>query len=146
MPIDINEFIKILQISISPAVLISGVGLLVLSLVNRFAHTLDRARMLSHEKREADHKQERYIEEQIKILYKRTKLILTSICFALSSIFFSSVLIMVLFFTFMLGTNYILTVAGLFITSLACLIFSLIFFIFDMSLSLKAFKKEIINL
>ena len=143
---DINEFIKILQISISPAVLISGVGLLVLSLVNRFAHTLDRARTLSQERREDNNEQERYIKEQIKILYKRAQILLVAIYFALSSIFFSSVLIVVLFITYMMNLNYIVAVAGLFITSLICLTFSLLFFIFDVSLSLKAFKKEILNL
>ena len=44
---EVVEVTKILQTSISPVVLISGIGLLVLSMTNRFARTTDRARALS---------------------------------------------------------------------------------------------------
>jgi hypothetical protein len=40
----IDSFIKFLQSSISPIVLISGVGLILLSLSNRLGRTTDRSR------------------------------------------------------------------------------------------------------
>ena len=41
-----ESFIKFLQSCISPIVLISGVGLILLSLNNRLARTIDKSRMI----------------------------------------------------------------------------------------------------
>jgi hypothetical protein len=42
----VNQLIQFLQLSLAPVTLISGVGLLLLSMTNRFARTTDRARGL----------------------------------------------------------------------------------------------------
>jgi hypothetical protein len=42
----IDSFVKFFQFRISPIVLISGVGLLLLSLTNRLARTIDKSRMI----------------------------------------------------------------------------------------------------
>ncbi|MBL8152442.1 MAG: DUF2721 domain-containing protein, partial [Blastocatellia bacterium] len=49
----VNELTEILQTAISPVVMISGVGLLVMSLTNRLARTTDRARALSKDIKES---------------------------------------------------------------------------------------------
>ncbi len=48
----IDSFVRFLQSSISPIVLISGVGLLLLSLSNRLGRTTDRSRDIVKELRE----------------------------------------------------------------------------------------------
>ena len=45
-----SEFDPILQATLTPVALISGVGLLLLSMVNRYNHALDRTRQLLKER------------------------------------------------------------------------------------------------
>ncbi len=52
MPLD--ELIPILQVAIGPVILISGVGLLLLSMTNRFGRVTDRSRTLLENLRQAD--------------------------------------------------------------------------------------------
>ena len=46
-----KELIPLLQTAIGPVILISGVGLLLLSMTNRFGRIIDRSRILAHEMR-----------------------------------------------------------------------------------------------
>jgi len=45
----IDSLVKFLQSCLSPIVLISGVGFLLLSLINRLARTIDKSRMIVKE-------------------------------------------------------------------------------------------------
>ena len=42
----VRDLIPILQVAIGPVILISGVGLLLLSMTNRLGRVIDRARLL----------------------------------------------------------------------------------------------------
>jgi hypothetical protein len=44
-----KDVIPLLQIAIGPVILISGVGLLLLSMTNRFGRIIDRSRILAQE-------------------------------------------------------------------------------------------------
>ena len=46
--------IPVLQVAVGPVILISGVGLLILSMSNRFGRIIDRTRVLGHELKTAD--------------------------------------------------------------------------------------------
>lgn len=140
---ELNELTRTLQTAISPVVMISGIGLLVLAMTNRFAHTTDRARSLSKQlKQESEDEAER-LTTQIRILYNRCKILLLTISFALASVFFISLLIVALFVTYILGINTHTVVIVLFVLSLICLVISLALFIRDMTLSLKALGEEL---
>ena len=45
----LTQLVPILQLAIGPVILISGVGLLLLTLTNRFGRMLDRSRAIIHE-------------------------------------------------------------------------------------------------
>jgi hypothetical protein len=47
----LTELIPVLQMAIGPVILISGVGLLLLSMTNRLGRVIDRARLLYRELR-----------------------------------------------------------------------------------------------
>ena len=49
----LSDLIPTLQLAIGPMILISGVGLLLLSMTNRFGRIIDRARLLAAELRSA---------------------------------------------------------------------------------------------
>jgi hypothetical protein len=138
-----NALIQILQTSISPVTLISGVGLLVLSMTNRFARTTDRARELARVARTDPHGMAESLHVQIQILYRRSRLLLLAISLALTSVFFISVLIVSLFVGSVLGFDQPIWISALFTLSLLSLTASLVLFIRDMTLALQALKLEL---
>ena len=75
----VKELIPVLQMAIGPVILISGVGLLLLTLTNRYGRTIDRSRQLVRELRELAGSDQQRLEGQIKILYRRARLIRLSL-------------------------------------------------------------------
>jgi hypothetical protein len=141
-----SALIEVLQTAISPVVLVSGIGLLILSMTNRFAHTTDRIRILLkslHEDAEFDEQNYHRRAVQIRILYRRSRILLLAISLALGSILFVSLLVTALFTTFFVNIDLQGTVIMLFTVSLLCLVASIVLFIQDMSLALKALTEEL---
>ena len=139
----LRELIPVLQVAIGPVILISGVGLLLLTLTNRYGRTIDRARQLMRELRELAGADRQRLEEQIEILYRRARLIRLSILLAGVSVLLASVLIIVLFLTALLKLEVGLLISLLFIACMVALSGSLVAFIRDMNLSLGALKLEL---
>ena len=75
---NIQYLIQLLQSSISPIVLISGVGLLLLSQTNRLGRVIDRTRALIKEIETNPDVKEK-ISVQVNILYKRARILRFSI-------------------------------------------------------------------
>jgi hypothetical protein len=138
----ISELIPMLQVAIGPVILISGVGLLLLSLTNRFGRAVDRSRQLIREMRESDGEERQRLAGQIEILFRRARLIQRAIILAVTSVFFAAVLIITLFFAALLKWELVMLITLLFVGCLGCLIASLIAFIADIHLSLRALKLE----
>src|SRR6266702_3469439 len=95
--IPIRELIPVLQIAIGPVILISGIGLLLLTLTNRFGRAVDRSRQLGREMREAADAEHVRLAGQVEILFLRAQVIRLSIIMAAVSVLLASVLIIVLF-------------------------------------------------
>src|SRR5689334_10660160 len=93
----LHELIPVLQVAVGPVILISGVGLLLLSLTNRFGRAADRSRQLAREMRVADGEERRRLAAQVENLYQRAVLIQTAIVFATVSLLLVALLIIVLF-------------------------------------------------
>ena len=139
----IDNLIKVLQASIAPCVLVSGLALLLLSMTNRLARPIDRIRLLSGELKRASKEDGLSLREQIKILYKRCRLLQTSITFTTVSILFVSLIILMLFSTYIFNIHLELLVEIFFMGSLICLIVAVIYFIWDIRFSLHSVKIEI---
>lgn len=139
----LHELIPVLQVAIGPVILISGVGLLLLTLTNRFGRTLDRSRDLSREMLGLPGADRERLAQQVDILYRRAQLIRLSIVAAVVCILLVAVLISVLFFSALLKLEAGLLIAALFIGCMGSLIVSLIAFIKEMQLSLHALKLEL---
>ncbi len=139
----LNDLIPVLQIAIGPVILISGVGLLLLSLTNRFGRAVDRSRQIIRELREAGPDDRSRLAGQVEILYRRARLIQVSIILGTVSVLFAAVMIITLFFTALLKLELVVVIILLFLCCLASLIGSLITFIMDIRLSLKALKLEL---
>jgi hypothetical protein len=139
----LSEFLPELQTSVGPVILISGVGLLLLSLTNRFGRAVDRTRQILREMRAASGDDRKRLAGQVENLYQRARLIQRAIVFSALSLLFAAVLIITLFCSVLLQVELAVVIAILFIACLVSLILSLIAFIMDIDLSLKALKLEL---
>ena len=138
-----SELVSILQAAVSPVILISGVGLLILSMTNRFGRVVDRSRQLRDLRRGAAPQERDRLDSQIAIFFRRARLLRAAISFAALSVLTAAILVIVLFLTAFLRAEMVLLGALIFIVCLGSLIASLIVFLKDMNLSLAALKLEL---
>lgn len=143
--ISVKDLVPVLQIAIGPVILISGVGLLLLTLSNRFGRAVDRSRQLARELRQAEAPEKLRLSRQVEILYRRARLIRLSITLVVVSVLLSALLIIVLFSTALLHLEVGLLIIALFVASLVSLIVGLAAFIREIHLSLKALKVELFS-
>ena len=141
MPID--ELIPILQIAVGPVILISGVGLLLLTMSNRFGRVIDRSRQLSLELRSAKDVEREVVLSQLEVLSIRALVVKRAITLATVSLLFTAVLVITLFVTAVLRWEAGIVIAVLFSCSMGSLIAALVFFQRDINLSLAALKLEL---
>jgi hypothetical protein len=142
----LSELIPLLQVAVGPVILISGVGLLLLSLTNRFGRAVDRSRQLIREMREAGEPDRRHLRDQVEVLYRRAHLIQISIILGATSVLFAALLIITLFFTALMKWESAVILGFLvslfFMACLLTLIGAILIFIVEIHLSLKALKLE----
>lgn len=130
--------IQILQHAIAPVVLISGVGLVLLSQTNRMAHVIDRIRhliALSHHTPGS--------EKQIQLLYARARMIRISIISLILCIFFDALVILEIFLWEIFGMKGGSWATTLFFASILSLIVGIFAFLLDVNGNLRAVKIEI---
>lgn len=141
--LSVAQLIPVLQTAIGPTILISGVGLLLLTMTNRLARTIDRTRITARELPTGSDGDRARGVEQLRILVRRARLIRLAIALASTSALFAAILIIVLFFTALLQTESAWLICALFIICLACLIGSLVAFIHDVNQGLTALRLEL---
>lgn len=125
-----------MQLAISPVILMSAYGLLLLSLTNRLGRAIDRARQLV--RHEAPHHQ-----LQLGIIAKRAVWLRSAILFAAIAMFAAALLVLVLFLSAFLPVDVQIAVSVLFLASLGSLVASLVYFITDIFGSLRAMDAEL---
>lgn len=143
LPISMNELIPILQVAIGPVVLISGVGLLLLTMTNRLARVIDRSRLLSRELRQSTTTDPGRVLSQLKIFSKRANIIQRAISLASLSLLLAAILVIVLFLATLLRWEVAWLISTIFILVMIALIGSLIDFIRDINQSLVALRLEL---
>ena len=139
----LTELIPILQIAIGPVILISGVGLLLLSMTNRLGRAIDRTRTLRQELRAGASADETRIRQQLKILLLRADRMRLAISLATVSALMAAGLIITLFLAALLRLNAVWLIASLFVGCLVALIASLLLFLRDINEALLALKLEL---
>jgi Protein of unknown function (DUF2721) len=139
----VAELIPVLQVAIGPVILISGVGLLLLTMTNRLGRVVDRSRSLHREMRALPPEERARPAAQLAILIRRGRLVRTAIFLASVSVLLAALLVIALFVTALLGLQIAGTISALFVLCMAALIGSLVVFIYDINQSLAALKLEI---
>ena len=141
--ISVTELIPVLQIAIGPVILISGIGLLLLTMTNRLGRAIDRARILdAGVPQTPGHERDRKTA-QLSILWRRARIIRLAITLSATSALSASLLIVVLFLTALFQIETAWFISALFILCIVTLIGSLLLFIHDVNQSLSALKLEL---
>ena len=137
-----QHFIQFLQACITPVALISGVGLLLLTITHRLGRTIDRTRRLVDELTGNRGNRREEKENEIRILYRRSRLLRISIGAMVVSVISSSLIIPLLFFMTLSGHDLRILGYILFILSILSILISCLYFFRDVILSLHALKVE----
>ena len=142
-PTSLEQIIPELRDAIGPVILISGVGLLLLTMTNRLGRAIDRARQLKADLSKRTEAEREHLQAQVAIIYQRAKLIRMSITLAAMSALLAAALVVVLFLAALLRWENVWLVSLIFIACMVSLIASLVAFIRDINLSLRALKLEL---
>ena len=139
----LTDLIPTLQLAVGPVILISGIGLILLSMTNRFGRIIDRSRILTEDLRRAPRAAHKRILAQLRILADRARVLRGAIALATISVLLASILIISLFIGALLQLAMAALIVILFVLCMLSLIISLVLFFSDMRLSLKAFWLEL---
>ncbi len=133
----------ILPLSIGPVIVISGAGLVLLSMTNRYGRVIDRSRSLSELARRVTGADSDRLQPQLRILTRRARLLRSAIALAALCILFAALLVISLFVLALLDVQAPAVPVVLFVSCMACLIVGLVLFIVDINMSLAALALDI---
>ena len=139
---NLTSFTKFLQACITPVALISGVGLLLLTITNRIGRVIDRVRHLVSELDNSEAKREMIKVNEIRILLSRGKLLRNSIAWILAGMISSCLIVPLILIMSFSETDLKLIGYFLFIISILSIFVSLLYFFKDVLLSLHAVTLE----
>lgn len=142
MPLE--QLIRILSASLAPVILISGVGLLLLSMTNRFGRVIDRARILSRElQQHRNSARGEMLDEQLSVIYRRGRILRGAIFCSASSVLCVSLGVLCLFGSQTIAVTRDYVSPTLFLMALVLIVPGVSLFIQDMMVSLRALELEI---
>jgi hypothetical protein len=139
----VRDLVPILQLAIGPVILISGVGLILLTMTNRFGRIIDRTRALAAELRQPTVADRERVVAQLAILARRAKLVRLAIALASLNALLAALLIILLFVAVLFELEAGLLIAAVFVAAMVALIASLVLFLRDINLSLQAVALEL---
>ena len=123
-----SSFLPVIQLAITPVILLSGVGGLMITLTNRMARVVDRTRILAGQVRQAasqESEEREHLEHQLDILWRRARLVQRAVMFAGLSMLLACVLVMIIFVDAVLEREFAVEMVVIFLASIACLIAAL---------------------
>ena len=135
-------FEQVLSAAVTPLVLISGIGLILLSLVNRYNHAIDRTRQLHntpHENKELFNRR----QKQVNHMYRRCQLLQRSIGFLVFSVACSGIIILLSLTQLVTGISFDGLKTMLLFLGILALVLSILLFFLDIRLSMKALDIEL---
>lgn len=139
----LSALLPIIQLAITPVILISGMGALMIVLTNRMARIVDRARVVAEAMPAAEASDRTHLDDQLHIMWGRALMIRRAVTSAGLSMLISCLMVVAIFgaakFELPLGS----LVLGMFVTSILLLTASLVDFLRDIFVSLHALKLQV---
>jgi Protein of unknown function (DUF2721) len=136
----IDEIAHLIQLSIAPVFLLTGVGTLLNVLSGRLARIIDRARALEQRLDTPEPPHRAAIVNELRVLEKRGRLIYHAIKLSTISALLVCFLIAALFASSMLRYSTRQIVSGLFIAAMLASIVSLILFLREVYFAIETFE------
>jgi hypothetical protein len=138
--IPITDIGRVIQLSVAPVFLISGVGALLAVLSARLGRTIDRARVLESLFANAEEAAKLRIGEELEILARRAKLIYRAIAFGVSCALLICFVIVSLFISALGHFPISIIVGTLFILAMIALIAALLSFMREVFLATRILR------
>jgi hypothetical protein len=143
--IPVPQLIRILSASIAPVIVISGVGLLLLCMTNRYSRVIwPRGELGKDLDATGDETRRQLLIEQVKITYRRARIVRLAILSSVS-VLCVTVTVLSLFAGQVLGAQIEYFSVPAFGLGLMALLGSLYHFIRDVTISLRALELEIFS-
>lgn len=142
----VSEFVVVLDLAVGPAILVSGVGLLLLSMTNRFSRVIDRARILAPRITTPDGARNVVIVAQLQNLARRARVLRAAVTMAVLSLLFTALLVVGLFISSTLECetpSVAFTLTACFAGSMLTLMAALVLFLYELNMSLSALWLEL---
>lgn len=133
----ITEFNDSLSLALAPITLISGVGLLMICMTNRYNHATNRIRQLMA-KREGNI--DNSIDTEIDLLYMRASLLRRGMLSVALSAFFSAILVAVSVSARFLDLDIHILESCILVAAVLLIVLSALLFAGEINVSLKALK------
>lgn len=144
MVLGAEVLLPMIQLAITPVILITGLGSLLLTMTNRLGRIVDRTRILAGQARGATAGEERaHIESQLRILFRRAKLVRMAVSLAAMSMFVSGMLVVAIFLSALLGIESGLLLLAFFVAAIGLLLGALVYFLRDINQALNALGLEV---
>lgn len=138
-----SSSLPIIQTAVTPVILLSGVGALMITLTNRMGRIVDRTRILAGQAHQTAADARQHIDEQLTIMWRRAKLLRLAVTFAGLSMLLCCILVMVISVDYLLGREFAIEMVVIFGLSVISLLLALLAFLRDIWMSLWALNIEV---
>ena len=138
-----EDFGAVLQATLTPIALISGIGLLLLSMVNRYNHAIDRVRQLLREKGARPEADRYKIDDAVRVIYKRCKMMRNAILSVATSIVASGGIVLATALEGFTGLDLSALKALLLMVSIVLVVVAAVMFVLEVTYSLHALQFEL---
>lgn len=132
------EFSATLSDALAPVTLISGVGLLLVSMSARYCHATSRIRQLLAERKEESEDFHEEIDQSIDLIYKRASLLKTGILTLMISAAFSSLQVLVIVIERLISLDLSLMKSTMLLASVIFIVISSCIYVSEVQVSVKA--------
>jgi hypothetical protein len=139
----LSSLLPLIQLAITPVILISGMGALMITLTNRMARIVDRTRELAEAMPGATDDQRAHLEDQLQIMWRRSLMLRRAVTCNGLSMLVSCFMIVAIFVIAKFEVPLASVVLGLFVASIFFLGASLVDFLRDIFVSLHALKLQV---
>lgn len=143
MALGSDALLPMIQLAITPVILITGLGSLMLTMTNRLGRIVDRTRILAGQARTASGEERAHVESQLRILFRRAKLVRMAVSLATMSMFVSGLLVVAIFLSALSGLEAGPVLLALFVAAIGLLLGALVYFLRDINVTLTALALEV---
>ena len=127
-----------LQAALTPITLISGVGLLLVSMTNRYNHSTDRLRQLLRQSEAIRPRKDEDLEHAIELIFLRVRLLRQAILLVVLSGMCSALLVLASIAEIAIASDFMLLKSLLLLVAVVLVVISTLIFAKEVTTSMKA--------